>query len=70
MTNPKHQYSNKKEVEFSPQQTGKIFTTNSESLYFEKHYRSNFDPDDYTEYVGYGIIMGKPDAAKQLSLSN
>lgn len=56
MTNPKHQYPNKKEVEFSPQQIGKIFTTNSESLYFEKYYRSNFDPDDYTEYVGDGTI--------------
>ena len=56
MTNPKYQYPNKYEVEFSTDQIGKVFTTNSEPLYFEKHYRNNFDPDDYTDYVGNGIF--------------
>ena len=52
MTNPKHQYPNKNDVEFSTKQIGKVFTTNSECLYFEKRYRNNFDPDDYTDFVG------------------
>ena len=29
----------------------------SEPLYFEKHYRNNFDPDDYTDFVGDGAIF-------------
>ena len=56
MTNTKHQYPNKKDVEFSSDQIGNVFTTNSECLYFEKHYRDNFDPDDYTDFVGDGVI--------------
>lgn len=56
MTNPKHQYPNKRDVVFSTDQIGKVFTTNSESLYFEKHYRNNFDPDDYTDFMGNGTI--------------
>ena len=56
MTNPKHQYPNKKDVEFSTDQIGKVSTTNSECMYFEKHYRDNFDPDDYTDFVGDGVI--------------
>lgn len=52
MTNPKHQYPNKKDVVFSTDQIGKVFTTNSECLYFEKHNRNNFDPDDYTDFCG------------------
>ena len=36
MTNPKHQYPNKRDVEFSTEQIGKVFNTNSECLYFEK----------------------------------
>lgn len=56
MTNPKYQYPNKYEVEFSTDQIGKVFTSYSEPLYFEKHYRNNFDPDDYTDYVGSGTI--------------
>ena len=56
MTNPKHQYPNKKDVEFSTDQIGNVFTTNSECVYFEKHYRDNFDADDYTDFVGDGVI--------------
>lgn len=56
MTNPKHQYPNKKDVELSTDQIGNVFTTNSECVYFEKHYRDNFDPDDYTDFVGDGVI--------------
>ena len=52
MTNPKHQYPNKKDVVFSTDLIGKVFTTNSECLYFEKHNRNNFDPDDYTDFCG------------------
>ena len=35
MTNPKYQYPNKNEVEFSTDQIGKMFTSNSELLYFD-----------------------------------
>lgn len=56
MTYPKHQYPNKKEVEFSTDQIGKKFTTNSESLCFEKHYRNNLDPNDYVDIVDNGTI--------------
>ena len=56
MTNPKHQYPNNKDVKFSSDQIGNVFTTNSECVYFEKHYRDNFDPDDYTDFVGNGVI--------------
>ena len=57
MTNPKHQYPNKNDLEFRTEQIGKVFTTNSEPLYFEKHYRNNFDPDDHTDFVGDGAIF-------------
>ena len=57
MTNPKYKYPNKYEVEFSTDQIGKVFTTNSEPLYFEKLYRNNFDPDDYTAYVGKMVSL-------------
>ena len=46
MTNPKNQYPNKKDVEF---------TTDS-AVYFEKHDRENFDPGNYADYVGDGAI--------------
>ena len=55
MKNPKHQYPNKKDVEFSSDQIGNVFTTNSECVYLEKHYR-DFDPGDYTDFVGDGVI--------------
>ena len=57
MTNPKHQYPNKKDVvEFTIDQIGNVFTTDSECVCFEKHYRDNFDPDDDTDFVGDGVI--------------
>ena len=46
MTNPKNQYPNKKDVEF---------TTDS-AVYFEKHDRENFNPGNYADYVGDGAI--------------
>ena len=31
-----------------------IFQTDSPAVYFEKHYSENFNPDNYTDYVGEG----------------
>ena len=56
MTNPKNQYPNKKDVEFTTDSIGQIFQTNSPATYFEKHYRENFNRDNYTDYVGNGVI--------------
>ena len=56
MTNPKNQYPNKKDVEFTTDSIGQIFQTDSPVVYFEKHYRENFNPDNYTDYVGNGAI--------------
>ena len=56
MTNPKNQYPNKKDVEFKTDSIGQIFQTDSPAVYFEKHYRENFIPDNYSDYVGDGAI--------------
>lgn len=69
MTNPKHQYPNKKDVEFSSDQIGNAFTKNSECVYFEKHYRDNFNPDDYTDFVGGGVFYyGQAGCGKTMKL--
>lgn len=36
MTNPKHKYPNKKDVEFDVEHIGKIFQTDTPATYFEK----------------------------------
>ena len=56
MTNPKSQYPNMKDVKFTTDSIGQIFQTDSQVVYFEKHYRENFNPDNYTDYVGDGAI--------------
>ena len=56
MTNPKHKYPNKKDVEFDVEHIGKIFQTDTPATYFEKRYGENFNPDNYTDYVGNGAI--------------
>ena len=56
MTNPKNQYPNKKDVKFTTDSIGQIFQTDSPAVYFEKHYKENFNPDNYTDYVGNGVI--------------
>ena len=56
MMNPKHQYSNKKDVKFTTDSIGQVFQADSSATYFEKHYRENFNPDNYTDYVGNGAI--------------
>lgn len=69
LTSTKYQYPNKYEVEFSTDQIGKVFTTTSESLYFEKHYRNNFDPDNYTDFVGdSSIYYGQAGCGKTTKL--
>ena len=56
MTNPRHKYPNKKDAKFNISHIGKTFQTDSPPTYFEKHYRENFNPDNYTDYVGNGAI--------------
>ena len=56
MTNPANQYPNKKDVEFTTDYIGQIFQTDSPAVYFEKHCRENFNPDNYTDYVGEGAV--------------
>ena len=56
MSYPRHQYPSKREVEFETKNIGNIYTTNSQPVYFEKHYRENFDASNYTDYVGNGCI--------------
>ena len=56
MTDPKSQYPNKKDVKFTTDSIGHIFQTDSPAVYFEKHYRENLNPDNYTDYVGDGAI--------------
>ena len=48
MTNPKNQYPSKKDVKFTTDSIGQVFQTDSPAVYFEKHYRENFNPDNYT----------------------
>ena len=33
-----------------------MFQTDSNVTYFEKHYRENLNPDNYTDYMGNGTI--------------
>ena len=56
MTNLKNKYPNKKDVEFTTDSIRQIFQTESPAVYFENHYRENFNPDNYTDYVGDGAI--------------
>ena len=56
MTDPKKQYPNKKDVKFETKNIGSVYTTDSMPVYFEKHYRENFDSSNYTDYVGGGCI--------------
>ena len=53
---PRHQYPSKREVEFETQNIFNTYTTNSQPVYFEKHYRENFDTSNYNDYVGNGCI--------------
>ena len=45
-----------RQVEFKTKNIGNIYTTNSQPVYFEKHYRENSDTTNYTDYVGNGCI--------------
>ena len=56
ISNPKNSYPNKKDVEFKPENIGNVYQTDSKLVYFEKHYRENFNTDNYDDYVGNGVI--------------
>ena len=56
ITNPKVQFKNKKDVKFSTKRIGRAYVTDSELVYFEKHYRENMDMSDYKSETGKGCI--------------
>ena len=50
MTSPKVTYPNKKDVNFKVKNIGNADMTDSNSPYFEKHYRENMDIKTQTDY--------------------
>ena len=47
MTSPKVTYPNKKDVNFKVKNISNADMTDSNSTYFEKHYRENMDINDF-----------------------
>ena len=56
MSNSKNSYPNKKDVEFKPENIGNIYQTDNKLVYFEKHYRQNFNTGNYDDYVVNSVI--------------
>ena len=56
ITNPKVQFKNKKDVKFNTKRIGRAFVTDSDLVYFEKHYRDNMDMTDYKYETGKGCV--------------
>ena len=56
ISNPKVQFKNKKDVKFTTKRIGRAYVTDSELMYFEKHYRENMDMNDYKIETGKGCI--------------
>ena len=62
-------FKNKKDVKFNTKKIGKAYVTDSELLYFEKHYRENLDYDSYKVENGKGCIFnGKAVSGKTTKL--
>ena len=56
ISNPKVVLKNKRDVKFSTKRIGRAYVTDSELIYFEKHFRDNMDMSDYTTVRGRGCI--------------
>lgn len=56
ISNPKKSFRNKKGVKFSTKKIGRSYVTDSELVYFEKHFRENMDITDYKIETGKGCI--------------
>ena len=56
MTSPKVTYPNNKDVNLKVKNIGNADMTESNSTYFEKHYRENMDINDYKTQTGTGSI--------------
>ena len=56
ISNPKVSFKNKKDVKFNTKKIGRAFVTDSELVYFEKHFRENMDMTDYKIETGRGCI--------------
>ena len=57
ITNPKIQLKNKKDVKFKTKHIGEAFVTDTQLVYFEKHYRENLDYESYKIESGKGCIF-------------
>ena len=54
--NPKNSSGIKKDIKFSTKKIGRPYVTDSEFVYFEKHFRENMDITDYEIETGRGCI--------------
>ena len=69
ITNPKGKFKNKKDIKFKTNRICDRFITDSKLVYFEKHYRENFNMEDYHEKLGKGrIFSGGADCGKTTRL--
>ena len=66
MTNPKHRYRNKADVNFTVKNIGKAFITNSKADHFVKRYRDKFDMNDFKDVISKTgkIYYGMPVCGK------
>ena len=71
ISNPKVTFKNKKDVKFRTKHVGKAFITNSDLVYFVKHFRENMDMSDYKTETGRGCIYnGQAGSGKITKLCN
>lgn len=70
MTNPKHRYRNKADVNFTVKNIGKAFITNSKADHFVKRYRDKFDINDFKDVISKTgeIYFGMPGCGKSWRL--
>ena len=68
ISNPKVSFKNKKDVKFSTKKIGKAYVTDSELVYFEKHFRENINISDYTPENGRGCIYNGQAGSGKTSL--
>ena len=57
ISNPMKSFKNKKNVKFSTNKIGRAYVTDTELVYFEKHYRENIYIEEYKSVNGKGIIF-------------
>ena len=68
ISNPKVSFKNKKDVKFSTKKIGKAYVTDSDLLYFVKHFWENMDMSDYKTETGRGCIFNGQAGSGKTSL--